>query len=230
MSGRLSGEAVGDLFLQHDGEAARFARLLQQMAEDGGAGGIGEVGDDVERLAGREQLVGGERQGIARHQLEPGDIAERGLQMRDQRAIELDGDDAARLAQQLRGENPQTGTDLQHGVALGDTGLTDHALDQPALEEKVLPEPLVGPDAELAHEPHPVPARGRDAGGGVDGRKVEEISSRRGFAHGETSMPAPWTTWPMRHSGMPAPVNAVSKASAWPASTAKRRPPEVCGS
>ena len=75
----LGGEAVGDLLLQHDGEAARFARLLEQMAEDGGAGGIGEVGDDVERLARRDELVGGERQGIARHQLEPGNVAERGF-------------------------------------------------------------------------------------------------------------------------------------------------------
>src|SRR5215211_5504082 len=126
------------------------------MAEDGGAGGIGEVGDDVERFAERDELVSGERQGIARHQLEPGDVAECGLQMSDQRAIELNGDDATRLAQQLRGENAQTGTDLEHGVGVGDTGLTDHALDEAALEEKVLAEPLVGPYAELAHESHPV--------------------------------------------------------------------------
>src|SRR5688572_8960713 len=106
--------------------------------------------------------------------------------MGDQRAVELDGDDAPRLAQQLRGENAQTGTDLEHGVGVANTGLTDHALDEAPLEEKVLPETLVGTDAELAHEAHPVPARGRDAGGGVDGREVLEMLSSRGFAHGET--------------------------------------------
>src|SRR4051812_48438867 len=147
--------------------------------------------------------------------------------MRRQRAVELDRHHAARLTQQLRGEDAQSRPDLQHEIVAADARLAHHPLHDATFEEEVLAETLVRPDAELGHQPGPLAARGRNPLDGIEGGEMR-LSIR--LNHGTTSIPAPATTSPIRHSDTPASSKAAWKASAWAGSTARRRPPEVWGS
>src|SRR5690606_18309329 len=79
-------------------------------------------------------------------------VAEALLEDGHQIAIALDGHDARRALEQRRGERAEAGPDLDHGAAFGGGGELGDARTQPGIDEEVLAERSLGPEAAGAKQ------------------------------------------------------------------------------
>ena len=96
-------------------------------------------------------------------------VGERRLQA----PVQLDGVHPGRRPRQGHGQHAQARADLQHHVGGAHGGLADREVDQVLVEQEVLAEVRVGPDAVRGQAPHHAEAlaRGRRLRGRRSGRR-----------------------------------------------------------
>ena len=152
--------ALRDLALHRRDDDVRLVRGLQEAANDGGRGVVGEVGDHLVRLAGGDEGVERRFEGVGVDDLHVGPVGEVRLQGRAEGGVELQRDDAARSAGEDLGQRAEAGADLDDGVVGGDVGGVGDALEDAGRDEEVLAEALAGLQAKPAEQP---------AGGGLHG-------------------------------------------------------------
>ena len=133
---------------QHHHRLRRMFDSLNQLQQDARPGLVGEVGYEEWIVVARAVLDAVE--GVARRHRECGRVPQRFCETGRKDRILLNGRDGRTAAQQLLGQYAETGTDLKHaGPSLHRRQFrgVDDCLESIAVNEKILPEYLVGMEA-----------------------------------------------------------------------------------
>src|SRR5438034_5903711 len=137
-------EAVRHLALHHHAPQLQVGQAVEAFGDKRGRDVVRQVGDELRRTGRRLAKV--EPQRVAEPELDVRAAGDTLHQLRTERRIELDGVDLLDAVGEKGGQDAQTGADLEHDVALVQLGLPpDHAEDV-LVDEKVLPELLLGPN------------------------------------------------------------------------------------
>ena len=130
---------------------------LQEAADDGGGGVVGEVGNHLVRPARRDDRVERDGEGVGVDDADVEAVREALPQRLAQGGVDLQRDDAPGAAGEDVRERAEAGADLHDGVGGADLGGVGDALEDGGRDEEVLAEPLAGLQAKTAE---------RAAGGG----------------------------------------------------------------
>jgi len=157
------GEAVGHFLLDREDEPLGHRAGDEEFGDERRGGGEGEIGDEFQRAAdrslpredpfdhgGREGVLVLERVGA--EEVEVRGVGEAFACDVGEARVEFDGDDPSGLLDEEVGEVADAGADFEDGVGRGEFGLGHEEAHEVAVDEEVLAEPSVGPEAGVGEK------------------------------------------------------------------------------
>ena len=146
------GEAIGDLLLEHHGQALELRGPRLPFEEQLRGDVVGQVGDDLGRSGHDARFV--DLEGVGRdHAKATGEVAGELVEGREATPVALDGDDLDRARrQQLARQAAGPGADLEHPPAVQRARRADDAADQVAIVQEVLAQRSGRADAVPRHD------------------------------------------------------------------------------
>ena len=143
---RSGAQPVGNLALHHDRDAVEGIAAFQKTHQNRRGDIIRKIGADRDALTRRllpENLDKIDLENVRVDDLDVGKRAERVFQHRDERPVDLKGDDALVAFRQFRRQAADAGSDLHdHTVPVVAAGV-GNSLGNCGIDEKVLPESLL---------------------------------------------------------------------------------------
>ncbi len=142
--------ALGGLVLQHEHEAGRQGALEHGVHPRRGDG-VGQVGDDLERLVRVRDVGDGVVHGVGLEQVQAAGVERPDLlgEVAGEHGVALDRPDLGAGLEQGAGEGAEPGADLDHALAGRDLRELDGFAHDVAIHEEILSQAVLGVDAQF---------------------------------------------------------------------------------